>query len=57
MTDTQQYLAIGVRVVLNAAMLTLAVTLLCDLWRTELREVEQVLDRRLKHVEDKLNTS
>jgi hypothetical protein len=28
MNDTQLYLAIGVRIVLNAAMLTLAVTLL-----------------------------
>jgi len=55
MTDTQLYLAIGVPVVMNAAMLTLAVTLLRDLWRAELRRVEEVLDARLKHVEDKLN--
>jgi hypothetical protein len=54
MTDTQLYLAIGVPVVLNAAMLTLAVTLLRDLWRAELRRVEDVLDARLKHLEEKL---
>ena len=52
MTDTQLYLAIGIPVVMNAAMLTLAVTLinkrlddLKDLWRAELRRVEEVLGR------------
>jgi hypothetical protein len=45
-------LAIGIPVVMNAAMLTLAVTLinkrlddLKDLWRAELRRVEEVLGR------------
>jgi hypothetical protein len=53
MSDTQLHLAIGVPVVLNAAMLTLAVTLIMnhmnsrfdamrDLWRAELRRVEEV---------------
>src|ERR1017187_87291 len=37
MTDTQLYLVIGVPILFNAAMLTLMVTLLRDLWRTELR--------------------
>ena len=50
MTDPQLYLAIGVPVVMNAAMLTLAVTLLRDLWRAELRRVEEVLDARLKQL-------
>jgi len=61
MTDTQLYLATGVPVVLNAAMLTLAVTLIMnhmnsrfdamlDLWRAELQRVEEVLDARLKHL-------
>jgi len=64
MTDTQLYLAIGVPIVTNAAMLTLAVTLLLmhinarfdgmrDLWRAELHRVEEVLDARLKHLEEK----
>ena len=61
MTDTQLYLAIGVPVVMNAAMLMLAFTALSrrfddmrDLWRAELRRVEEVLDARLNHIEDKL---
>jgi len=60
MTDTQLYLAIGVPVIMNAAMLALAVTLinkrlddLKDLWRAELHRVEEVLDARLKHLEEK----
>ncbi|MGC9945737.1 MAG: hypothetical protein ABSF64_05145 [Bryobacteraceae bacterium] len=64
MTDTQLYLATGVPVVLNAAMLTLAVTLIMnhmnsrfdamlDLWRAELQRVEEVLDARLKHLEER----
>jgi hypothetical protein len=70
MSDTQLYLAIGVPIVTNAAMLTLAVTLLLmhinsrfgamdkrfddmrDLWRSELHHVEEVLDARLKHLEE-----
>jgi hypothetical protein len=43
MTDTQLYLVIGVPILFNAAMLTLMVTLLRDLWRTELRRMEEVL--------------
>ena len=61
MSDTQLYLAIGIPVVMNAAMLTLAVTLinqrlddLKDLWRAELRRVEEFLDARLKHLEEHL---
>ncbi|MGA3043716.1 MAG: hypothetical protein ABSF54_23320 [Bryobacteraceae bacterium] len=54
MTDTQLYLAIGVPIVMNAAMLTLTVTLLRDLWRAELRRVEEVLDARLKHLEERI---
>jgi hypothetical protein len=59
-----------VPIVTNAAMLTLAVTLLLmhinsrfgamdkrfddmrDLWRSELHHVEEVLDARLKHLEE-----
>jgi hypothetical protein len=46
---------------MNAAMLMLAFTALSrrfddmrDLWRAELRRVEEVLDARLNHIEDKL---
>jgi len=66
MTDTQLYLAIGVPVVSNAIMLMLFATMinarfaalrkrlddLRDLWRSELRRVEEVLDARLKHIEE-----
>jgi hypothetical protein len=62
MTDAQLYLAIGVPVVMNAAMLMLAFTAINrrlddmrDLWRAELRRVEEVLDARLTHIEDKLS--
>jgi hypothetical protein len=58
-TDTQLYFAIGIPVLSNAAMLMLAVTMLLkrfddmrDLWRAELRRVEEVLDARLKHLEE-----
>ena len=61
MTDTQLYLAIGVPVVSNAIMLIIFATMvnkrlddLRDLWRAELHRVEEVLDARLKHLEDKL---
>jgi hypothetical protein len=61
MTGTQLYLVIGVPVVMNALMLTLVTAAINkrlddmrDLWRAELRRVEEVLDARLKHLEDKL---
>jgi hypothetical protein len=57
MTNAQLYLAIGVPIVVNAvvnaAMLILAVSFLRDLWRAELRRVEEVLDARLKHLEER----
>jgi ABC-type polysaccharide/polyol phosphate export permease len=59
MTNTQLYLAIGLPVLLNAAMFGLLLVYLNtrfqdlkDLWRAELRRVEEVLDARLKHLED-----
>ena len=72
MNDTQLYLAIGVPVVMNAVMLTLAVTLLNGrigalqselhasieaqdkLFSERLRRVEEVIDARLRLIEDKL---
>ena len=64
MTDLQLYLAIGVPVVMNGFMLTLGFTLMTahmnkrlddlrDLWRAELRRVEEVIDARLKHLEER----
>jgi len=76
MTDTQLYLAIGVPIVTNAAMLGIVVTLLLQhmnarfdaqdkridarfeaqekLFTEKLLRVEQVLDARLRLIEDKL---
>jgi len=61
MTDTQLYLAIGVPILMNGAMLLLMnasinkrIDDLKDIWRAELRRVEEVLDARLRHVEEKL---
>jgi len=60
-TDAQLYLAIGVPVVLNATMILLLSTSINkrlddikDLWRAELRRVEEVLDAHLTHIEEKL---
>lgn len=65
MRDTQLYLATGIPVVMNAAMLILGFTLmhahldqrisdLDKLFSEHLRRVEEVLDARLSHIEDKL---
>jgi len=43
-----------VPILFNAAMLTLMVTLLRDLWRAELRRVEEVPPARLKHLGERL---
>jgi hypothetical protein len=66
MTDTQLYLAIGVPIVSNALIFTIMLAYINtrfsaldkrlddmrDLWRAELRRVEEVLDARLKHIEE-----
>jgi hypothetical protein len=66
-TNEQLYLAVGIPMLFNAAMLGLAVTLFSskfaaidkrfddmrDMWRAELRRVAQVLDARLKHIEER----
>ena len=68
MTNAQLYLAIGVPVLVNAALIGLLLAYMNarfgsidnrfndmrDLWRAELRRVEEVLDARLTHIEDKL---
>ena len=64
MTDLQLYLAIGVPVVVNALFNGVLITLLWlhadrrfddlrEVWRAELRRVEEVLDARLKHLEER----
>jgi hypothetical protein len=66
-TNEQLYLAIGIPMLFNAALLGLAVSLFNskfqaigkrfddkrDLWRAELRRVEEVLEARLKHPEER----
>ena len=64
MVNEQLYLAIGIPVILNIMfngfMFTLLnsrisqlETSLKDTWRAELRRVEEVLDARLKHLEER----
>ena len=64
MTNQQLYLAIGVPIVvnilfngfmfivLNSRIAQMEVSLK-ELWRAELRRVEEVLDARLKHLEER----
>lgn len=64
-TNEQLYLAVGIPMLFNATLLGLVVLLvnakfegidkrfddMRDLWRAELRRVEEVLDARLRHTE------
>jgi hypothetical protein len=66
MTNTQLYLAIGIPILFNAVLICLIIAHINagfdavnqrfddmrDLWRAELRRVEEVLDARLKHLEE-----
>ena len=66
-TNQQLYLAIGIPMLFNAALIGLLVALMNakfgaidkrfddmrDLWRVELHRVEEVLDARLKHLEER----
>ncbi|MBZ5676878.1 MAG: hypothetical protein LAP61_21765 [Acidobacteriia bacterium] len=66
-TNQQLYLAIGIPMLFNAALIGLVVGLMNakfsaidkrfddmrDLWRAELHRVEEVLDARLKHLEER----
>jgi hypothetical protein len=61
MTNEQVYLAMGVPSLINIGLITFLYLALSrqmdtlkDLWRAELHRVEEVLDARLKHVEDAL---
>ena len=67
MTNEQLYLAIGIPTVINAALTALLIVYINarfnavdqrfddmrDLWRAELHRVEEVLDARLKHLEER----
>ena len=67
MTNEQLYLAIGVPMLFNAVLIGLLIAYINarfaevnqrfddmrDLWRAELRRVEEVLDARLKHLEER----
>jgi hypothetical protein len=71
MTNEQLYLAIGVPILFNTAIVLLSYHVLGrrmsegfaainqrfddmrDLWRAELKRVEEVLDARLKHLEER----
>ena len=60
LSNEQLYLAIGIPVVMNLATTGLImayinakVDSLRDTWRSELRRVEEVLDARLKHLEER----
>ncbi len=66
-TNEQLYLAIGIPMLFNATLIGIVVALINtkfgaidkrfddmrDLWRAELRRVEEVLDARLKHIEER----
>jgi hypothetical protein len=63
-TNQQLYLALGVPMLFNAAMLGIVAALFTahvnarfddmrDLWRAELRRVEEVIDARLRHLEER----
>jgi hypothetical protein len=66
-TNEQLYLTIGIPILFNAALIGLVIGIfrtrfdaidkrfddMRDLWRAELRRVEEVLDARLKHIEER----
>ena len=66
-TNEQLYLAIGIPMLFNASLIGIVIAHINarfnavdrrfddmrDLWRAELRRVEEVLDARLKHIEER----
>jgi len=66
-TNEQLYIAVGIPIFFNATLIGLVIALfksrfdgidkrfddMRDLWRAELRRVEEVLDARLKHIEER----
>lgn len=67
MTNEQLYFALGIPCLVNAALIGLMLAYMNakfhvvdkrfddmrDLWRAELRRVEEILDARLKHLEER----
>jgi hypothetical protein len=67
MTNVQLYLAIGIPMLFNALLLGIFTAYvnakfdavnqrfddMRDLWRAELRRVEEIIDARLKHLEER----
>jgi hypothetical protein len=67
MTNERLYIAIGIPAAINAALLRMVVMCMNskfegvnqrfddirDLWRAELRRVAEVIDARLKHLEER----
>lgn len=67
MTNVQLYLAIGIPMLFNALLVGILIAYvnakfdgvnqrfddLRDLWRAELRRVEEIMDARLKHLEER----
>jgi hypothetical protein len=60
MTNEQLYMAIGIPILFNALMFIVLMTHISsrfadakDTWRAELRRVEEVIDARLKHLEER----
>jgi hypothetical protein len=65
--NTQLYLAIGLPMLFNAVMIGVLIPLvnakfdginqrfddMREVWRTELRRVEEIVDARLKHLEER----
>jgi hypothetical protein len=66
-TNEQLYIAVGIPMLFNATLLAIPLAYMNirfdainkrfddmrDLWRAELRRVEEVLDARLKHLEER----
>ena len=66
-TNEQLYIAVGIPILFNATMIGLVIALfksrfdgidkrfddMRDLWRAELRRVEEVLDACLRHIEER----
>ena len=54
MSNEQLYLAIGLPIIINTLFNGFLILALPDLWRAELRRFEEVLDARLRHIEERI---
>jgi hypothetical protein len=66
-TNQQLYIAVGIPLLFNSALIGILIAFvnakfsaidkrfddMRDLWRAELRRVEEVLDARLRHIEER----